>query len=61
MQFVKIVVWEEGGAWLGYLTDDPDSRTQGASLEDLREHLRDPYTDPTSGTIVDPPPRKQPC
>lgn len=51
MSAVKIIVWEEDGAWLGYLQDYPDYWTQGASLEDLREHLRDLYLDIQSGEI----------
>jgi predicted RNase H-like HicB family nuclease len=51
MQRVKIVCWEEDGAWLGYLLDYPDYWTQGTSLDDLRAHLRDLYKDVTSGEI----------
>ena len=51
MNGVKFVYWEEDGAWLGYLQDYPDYRTQGESLEDLRDHLRDLYRDITSGQI----------
>ena len=32
MQTVKIVIWEEEGAWLGYLQDYPDYWTQGKTL-----------------------------
>jgi predicted RNase H-like HicB family nuclease len=32
MQTVKIVVWEEDGAWLGYLKDYPDHWPQGETL-----------------------------
>lgn len=35
--------------WLGYLEDYPDYRTQGETLEDLQENLRDIYQDVTSG------------
>ena len=49
MRAVKIVVWEEDGAWLGYLQDYPDYRTQGATLDDLKEHLRDLYHDLAGG------------
>ena len=38
---VSIVCWEEDGAWLGYLQEVPDYWTQGETLEDLDEHLRD--------------------
>jgi hypothetical protein len=51
MQVVKIVHWEEEGAWLGYLQDYPDYWTQGETLDDLREHLRDLYRDISSGQI----------
>ena len=51
MNVTNIVVWEEDGGWLGYLQDYPDYWTQGDSLEDLKEHLRDLYKDLTSGEI----------
>jgi len=51
MQVVKIVHWEEDGAWIGYLQDYPDYWTQGESLEDLKEHLKDLYRDIASGEI----------
>ncbi len=51
MQTVKIVYWQEDEAWIGYLQDYPDYWTQGASLEDLKEHLRDLHQDVTSGEI----------
>ena len=51
MQVVKIVHWEEDGAWIGYLQDYPDYWTQGESLEDLKEHLKDLYRDVASGEI----------
>ncbi len=51
MQTVKIVLWEEDGAWLGYLQDYPDYWTQGDTLDDLKDHLQDLYRDVTSGTI----------
>ena len=51
MNSVKIVVWEEDGAWLGYLQDYPDYWTQGDTREDLQEHLKDLYRDINSGEI----------
>jgi hypothetical protein len=45
MAAVKIICWEEDCAWLGYLQDFPDYWTQGESLDDLKEHLRDLYRD----------------
>ncbi len=52
MQTVKYVFWEEDGAWLGYLQDYPDYWTQGETLEDMKERLRDLYADLTSGQIA---------
>jgi predicted RNase H-like HicB family nuclease len=51
VQTLKIVVWQEDGAWLGYLQDYPDYWTHGESFEDLKEHLKDLYQDLTSGQI----------
>jgi hypothetical protein len=51
MQTVKIVYWEEDGAWLGYLQDYPDYWTQGQTLEDLKDHLKDLHADLSSGQI----------
>ena len=51
MLTIKYVHWQEGGAWLGYLQDYPDYWTQGETLEDLREHLRDLYADLSGGRI----------
>lgn len=51
MQKVNFVYWEEEGGWLGYLQEYPDYWTQGETLEDLEEHLRDLYKDLTSGEI----------
>lgn len=50
-QTTKIVYWEEECTWLGYLQDYPDYWTQGCSLDDLRDHLRDLYKDITSGGL----------
>ena len=37
--------------WLGYFEEFPDYITQGESLADLQENLRDLYRDLTSGKI----------
>ncbi|MCA1686577.1 MAG: type II toxin-antitoxin system HicB family antitoxin [Planctomycetia bacterium] len=48
---VKIIVWQEDGAWLGYFQDYPDYWTQGETEDDLREHLTDLYKDLIGGEI----------
>ena len=37
--------------WLGYLEEFPDYMTQGESLAELEDNLRDLYRDLTSGEI----------
>ena len=51
MKRVNFVYWQEDDAWLGYLQEYPDYWTQGETLADLEEHLKDLYLDVTSGTI----------
>jgi predicted RNase H-like HicB family nuclease len=51
MQTVKYVHWQEDDHWLGYLEEYPDYWTQGESLVDLQDHLRDLYKDLTCGEL----------
>jgi predicted RNase H-like HicB family nuclease len=43
MESIKYTYYQEGECWIGWLEDYPDYRTQGNSLEDLKEHLKDIY------------------
>ena len=48
----KITYWKESdGKHLGYLNDYPDHWTQGETLDDLKEHLRDLYKEFSKGDI----------
>lgn len=47
----KMVYWQEDECWLGYLEEFPDYWTQGETLDDLKQHLRDLYADLTSGEL----------
>ena len=38
---MKYVFWEDNGLWLGYLAEYPDYMTQGESLDELKENLKD--------------------
>ncbi len=51
MQNIRYVYWQDGEAWLGHLEEYPDYLTQGESLTDLEEHLRDLLKDLSSGVI----------
>lgn len=37
--------------WLGHLEESPDYMTQGGTLEELQQNLRDIYDDLLSGKI----------
>lgn len=48
----KFTYWqEEHGKFLGYLNDYPDHWTQGETLQDLKEHLRDLHETFAAGVI----------
>ncbi len=48
---LKFIYWKDDYYWLGYLEEYPDYMTQGESFEDLKENLKDIYTELESGTI----------
>lgn len=47
----KYVYWQEEDMWLGYLEEYPDYKTQGESLDELKENLKDIYHELNSGNI----------
>jgi predicted RNase H-like HicB family nuclease len=49
MSTIKYAYWQDDAAWLGYLEEFPDYWTQGESLDDLIEHLRDLQLDLNGG------------
>jgi predicted RNase H-like HicB family nuclease len=51
MNTARYVYWQDGDKWLGYFEEYPDYMTQGESLEDLQESLKDLFLDLTSGEI----------
>ena len=51
MNTARYVHWQDGEMWLGYFEDFPDYLTQGESLGELEENLRDLYRDLTGGEI----------
>ncbi len=51
MRLIRFIHWQDGDMWLGYLEDYPDYMTQGESLEELQENLKDIYKDITGGHI----------
>jgi len=51
MNTVKFIYWQDEEMWLGYIEEFPDYQTQGISLAELKENLKDLYTDLISGAI----------
>lgn len=48
----RFTYWkEDDGRYLGYLNQYPDHWTQGDTLDDLKEHLRDLHETFNSGEI----------
>lgn len=51
MQAKKFVYYEDEDMFVGWLEEFPDYRTQGATIEELKENLKDIYEELTSGRI----------
>jgi predicted RNase H-like HicB family nuclease len=51
MKSIRYVYWQDGEMWLGYLEEYPDYRTQGETLEESQENLKDIFADISSGAI----------
>jgi predicted RNase H-like HicB family nuclease len=47
----KFTYYKEDEMWVGWLEEYPDYRTQGESLPELKENLKDIYSELTSGNI----------
>ena len=51
MATVPYVYWQDDDMWLGYIQEFPDYMTQGETLDELRENLKDVYEELASGRI----------
>jgi predicted RNase H-like HicB family nuclease len=51
METIKFVYYQENDLWVGWLDEYPDYRTQGSTLEELKENLRDIYLELSSWKI----------
>jgi len=43
MEKVKYVYYQEDDVWVGWLENYPDYKSQGLTLEELQENLKDIY------------------
>ena len=51
MNVARYVHWQDGEMWLGYFEEFPGYMTQGVSIDELQDNLRDLYRDLTNGEI----------
>jgi len=51
METKKFIYFEEEEMLIGWLDEFPDYKTQGTTLEELKDNLRDIYRDVASGAI----------
>jgi hypothetical protein len=51
MEKLKYIYWQDEEMWLGYLEEYPDYMTQGESIEELEDNLKDIFKELTSGDI----------
>lgn len=52
METLRFVYYKEKGKWVGWLEDYPDYRTQGTTLKELKENLKDIYEDLNNGIMI---------
>ncbi len=51
MDKVRYVYWRDDDMWLGYMEAYPDYMTQGETIQELEENLRDIHKELRSGDI----------
>ena len=51
MGMMKFVYYQENDMWVGWLEEYADYRSQGKTLDELKENLKDIYEDVISGKI----------
>jgi predicted RNase H-like HicB family nuclease len=51
MEKMSFVYYQEDDFWVGWLEDYPDYWTQGETLDELKENLKDIYQDIVGGNV----------
>jgi predicted RNase H-like HicB family nuclease len=51
METKKFIYYQEDDMFIGWLEEFPDYKTQGETLDELKENLKDIYEELTSGRI----------
>lgn len=42
---ISYIYWKDGEFWLGFLEEYPDYMTQGTTMDELKENLKDLFND----------------
>ena len=51
MERKRYIYWKNKDMWLVYIEEYPDYMTQGETLEELKENLKDIYRELSSGNV----------
>jgi predicted RNase H-like HicB family nuclease len=51
MENIKYIYWQDDRVWLGFLEEYPDYWTQGKTIEELVDNLKDIYKEFSNETI----------
>jgi hypothetical protein len=51
METKKFIYYQEDDMYIGWMEEYPDYRTQGETIDELKENLTDIYKEVTSGSI----------
>jgi predicted RNase H-like HicB family nuclease len=51
MEVKKFIYYQDEDMFIGWFEEFPDYKTQGETLDELKENLKDIYNDLTSGKI----------
>jgi hypothetical protein len=51
METMKFTYYQENEMWVGWIDEYPDYRSQGETLDELKDNLKDIYADLNSGKI----------
>jgi len=51
METKRFISYQEGELFVGWLEEYPDYRTQGETMDELKKHLQEIYSELTSGQI----------
>jgi predicted RNase H-like HicB family nuclease len=51
MEKKRFIYYREDDMWIGYLEEFPDYRSQGETLDELKENLKEIYQELNSGRV----------